>query len=160
WPWFLPISPPKTVRSIEYYEQAVGRKASPLPGENRSEKTIYIPDENTGRQKLEDQSMNVIGHNELLTGKFFEDFAKQGGPLSLVLNLLPGMNATGGLHDFWLNPGNPNKLDKGFINNYGTMLPAAMISIAEIVGNYTRGCEAQILTYYFNERERRRRFYD
>ena len=36
------------------------------------------------------------------------------------------VNATGGLHDYWFNvPGHP---DFNFVNNVGTMLPAAAIT--------------------------------
>jgi len=94
--------------------------------------------------------------NEFLTGHWLEDFGKQGSFISKALNLVPGVNATAGLHDYWLNPGNPNQLSKTFINNVGTMLPAAGISIAASIGNYTRGNEVMFMTmYHFDSHGRR-----
>lgn len=140
----------------EYYEKTVGRKASALPGENREGQTTYNPGPD-GRQAPQDVSMNVIGHNEPLTDDWVADFGKQGSGISKALNLVPGMNATAGLHDYWLNPGNPSQLPKTFINNYGTMLPAAGISVAASIGNFTRGNETMIMTMYHLDSQRRRR---
>jgi hypothetical protein len=108
-----------------------------LPGENREGQTTYEPDPNTGRQLPQDESMNVIGFNEPLTGNSLEDFGAQGGTLSKVLNVVPTMNATGGMHDYWFNDGNPNKLEFTTFNSVGMMLPAATVSISASIGNYT-----------------------
>ena len=144
----------------EYYEKAVGRKASALPGENREGQSTYNPDPNTGRQAPQDASMNIIGHNEPLTGDWVEDLGKQGSGISKALNLAPGGNSTAGLHDYWLNPGNPNQLPKTLINNVGTILPAAGISVAASIGNYTRGNGVMVMTMYYLDSQRRRRLRD
>ncbi|GEM_PF-2757776 len=58
--------------------------------------------------------------------------------LSRALNLVPGMNAVAGLHDYWLNPvTSPVKFN--FFNNVGTMVPAAAVSTAAIFGNAMQG---------------------
>jgi hypothetical protein len=81
-------------------------------------------------------NVNVTGRNEALSfdanGKsyFWVNLDKQGGFISNVMNTIPGINATGGLHDTWWNPrnGNPGSMfGFGFngATNWGTMLPAA-----------------------------------
>jgi RHS repeat-associated protein len=109
------------------YNSQVGYDANPLPGENR-DYTSYMPDDN-GRQPLDRIGMNVIGLNKELTGDFWEDFGKQGSLLSKTLNLIPGINATAGLHDYWFNSG----LEFTPLNNVGTMLPAAAMTYAALL---------------------------
>jgi hypothetical protein len=134
----------------DYYRNAVGRLANALPGEN-SAKNTYKSDF-LGRQKLEDMTKNVIGLNEPLTGKFFEDFLKQGGALSKALNVIPTMNATAGLHDRWFN--GPNRLVFTPFNNEGTMLPAAAISIGASIGRITQGHEMEIIDNLHSKEKR------
>jgi hypothetical protein len=74
------------------------------------------------------------------------NFFKQGGMLSRVLNVMPTMNATAGLHDYWLN--NPNGLSFTTVNNVGTMLPAAVISIGASIGNFTQVLQNDPMTLY------------
>jgi hypothetical protein len=125
-----------------YYEESTGYKASAAPGENRAVNT-FEPDEITGRQKPEDRGMNVTGLNEK------EGFFRQGGPLSEALNVVPGINATSGLHDYWFNQ--PNGPSFSMFNNIGTMIPAAAISLGAIFGNYMRDWMSNPMSYqYFN----------
>lgn len=49
----------------------------------------------------------MIGFNEPVSKDFWDAFAKQGGSLRKVLNVIPAMNATAGLHDYWCNKRNP-----------------------------------------------------
>ena len=119
------------------YDSMVGRNADPMPGENRPEQTTYRFDPDTGQQFPQDWPMNVVGKNEPLvkTGNtwsnFWANIDKQGGAVSKALNLVPGINATGALHDYWFNmPGHP---EFNAINNYGLMLPAAAITYSALV---------------------------
>ena len=96
--------------------------------------------------------MNVIGINEALSGNFSEDFFKQGGALSKALNVIPTMNSTAQLHDYWFNM-EPNGLDFTGFNNVVTMLPAAAISIGASIGRVTQGHELEIITnLHFREK--------
>ena len=129
--------------AADYYKKAVGRKANPLPGENRPGQTRYRPDQN-GQQLPADQSMGVIGLNREMDGSWL-DFFTQGGPLSKVLNIAPTMNATAALHDYWFNK--PNHLD--FTTwNVPTMLPAATISVGASIGNLTQGWQSNPMSLY------------
>ena len=136
-----------------YYEGEVGRKADATPGENKPGKTDYSFDAD-GRQLPDSQDQNVVGLNKPMSGDYWEDFTKQGGPISKALNAVPTVNATAGLHDYWFNK--PNALNFK-IWNVPTMLPAAGISIGAVFGNYTRGNEALIMTIYHLDDQRRRR---
>ena len=138
--------------SARYYRSAVGREASALPGENRSGQNTYEIYSETGQQILEDAALNVVGINEALTGEF-KDFFRQGGVLSKALNMLPTMNATAGLHDYWFNkPGGP---DFNLFTNVATMLPAAAISTGAVIGNYTQDWtdSPALYLYLVNPRE-------
>ena len=137
----------------EYYEDTVGRKADPLPGENKPGNTDYQFDQD-GRQYPDSHDQNVIGLNKPMSGDFWEDLPKQGGPVSKALNMVPTVNATAGLHDYWFNKPNPLNFK---IWNVPTMLPAAAISISASIGNLTRGNEAMIMSIYHMESQRRRR---
>lgn len=131
----------------DYYQRAVGRSANPLPGENR-DPSDYLRDPITGRQPDGTWDQNVIGLNEPLKGSWYApgNFFKQGGLLSRSLNLVPIMNATGGLHDYWFNSG---QLNWNPINNVGAMLPAAAISTGAVFGNLTQGWDSNpTLTFY------------
>jgi hypothetical protein len=120
--------------SASYYEDAVGRKANPRPGDNPEGGSFYRPNRETSRQPPESVPNNIIGFNNDLTGDFIKDFLTQGGPISRTLNVIPTMNATAALHDFWLN-----RLERlGQVtpfSNVGTMLPAAVIGVSASVGN-------------------------
>ncbi len=140
----------------EYYEKAVGRKADPLPDENKPGKTDYVFDSN-GEQYPDSHDQNVIGINKPLSGDFWDDLPRQGGPVSKALNLVPTMNATAGLHNHWFNIQNPLNFT---VWNVPTMLPAAGISIAASIGNFTRGNEAMIMTMYHLDSQRKRRLRD
>lgn len=94
----------------------------------------------------------VVGHNVSMRGKDFWRISKWGNQNGLVGqlgNATPGINATAHLHDKWVNvmsnSGTFNQL-----RNYGTMLPAAVISyggilagqgsplLTQMTANYTR----------------------
>ena len=137
--------------AARYYKDSVGRPANPLPGENRSGQTTYRPDPQSGQQFPQDKSMNVVGFNEPLTGDWVQDLGKQGSGISKVLNMVPTVNATAGLHDYWFNPGNSNRLAFTTFNNVGTMFLAAPISIAASIGNFTQGNESWIFTMYMTQ---------
>ena len=134
-----------------YYEETVGRKANPLPGENNVNKNNYDFDKETGQQFSNSHKQNVIGLNEPLSGDFLEDLPKQGAFVSKVLNIIPTMNATAGLHDYWFNK--PDSLNFT-IWNVPTMLPAAGISIAASIGNYTHGNETMVFQRLYLDRLR------
>lgn len=131
----------------DYYERSVGRPANPLPGENR-DPSDYLRDPITGRQPEGTWDQNVIGLNEPLNGSWYApgNFFKQGGLLSRALNVVPIMNATGGLHDYWFNSG---QLNWGPINNVGAMLPAATISTSAVLGNFTQGWDSNPAVMFY-----------
>jgi hypothetical protein len=133
--------------AADYYQRKTGYAATLSPGENRPGRTRYVPDPVTGQQRHEDRTINPVGFNEELTGNFWADLGKQGSPLSKFLNVVPFIRATAGLHDFWFNvPGHP---EQNFINNYGTMPAAAVISAGAVLGNFTQGWDSNpALTYY------------
>ncbi len=120
--------------AADYYERSVGRAASLRPGKNRPGQTTYDPDPKTGQQLPQDWDMNVVGNNDLTS------FCRQGSACSKALNLVPFIAPTAGLHDYWFNmPGHP---EQTFINNVGTMLPAAAISTGAVLGNLTQGWDS------------------
>lgn len=62
---------------------------------------------------------------------------KQGGALSVVLNQVPGVNATGYLHDTWWNKWATQGIHFNALTNYGTMLPAAAVTYGAILSDPT-----------------------
>ena len=122
----------------------MGRKANSLPGENREGQTSYDVDP-AGRQLPEDESLNVIGLNKSLTGDLVTDLFRQGSLLSKVLNIIPAMNSTAALHDYWFNSG---QLEFSAFNNVGTRLPAAAISTGASVGNLVQGWQSSPIVWY------------
>jgi RHS repeat-associated protein len=104
------------------YKEMVGRDINPGPGENRPGDPFYAPDADTGQQLPWDENRNVVGFNE---GNPDRAFA-QGGWGSRALNLVPGINATAGLHDYWFNM--PDHPEFTTFNNVATMLPAAAVT--------------------------------
>lgn len=62
-----------------------------------------------------------------------------------MLNAIPGINATAGLHDYWFNSG---QMQKSLITNYPSMLPAVAISYGAIVGNVTTGWQDNPMVWY------------
>ena len=71
---------------------------------------------------------------------------RQGGLLSKALNVIPAMNSTAALHDYWFNSG---QLEFSTFNNVGTMLPAAAISVSASVGNLIQGWQSSPIVWYF-----------
>lgn len=84
--------------------------------------------------------MNVVGDNDLTS------FCRQGSGCSQALNLIPGVNATAGLHDYWFNSG---EMQKSLLTNFPSMLPAAAISYGAIVGNLFQGWQANPMVWYY-----------
>jgi hypothetical protein len=113
----------------ETYQLLVGYAANAGPGENRSAAetgdATYNADPATGRLKVIDQGRNITGDNEL--GKF----CSQGSACSKAANQLPFINATAGLHDWLFNEKTNGNftLDKSTLNNWGTMLPSAVVAV-------------------------------
>lgn len=117
-----------------------------MPGQGlvRSDGT-YDPLED-GRIGATDIVRNVVGQNKALdlTGstwnQFWANLDKQGGFISSVVNYIPGINATGVLHDTWWNPvnGKPGSMfGFGFnaVTNWGTMLPAAAVAYGALLND-------------------------
>jgi len=128
------------IKASNYYKDQVGRRANALPGKNQANgKTQY---DSQGQQRPVSWKENIIGlrkpHTPASSWYSPRNFFKEGGMLSRALNLVPGMNAVAGLHDYWLNPvTSPVKFN--FFNNVGTMVPAAAVSTAAIFGNAMQG---------------------
>jgi hypothetical protein len=125
----------------EAYQSMVGYAANPGPGENRSGEgrndQTYKPD-GLGRQSPADQGMNVIGFND---PKKINSIGAQGGAISRVLNQVPFINATAGLHDYIFNS-NP---ELNFtLWNVPSMVPAAALSIPAALNNPTFSWIAQV----------------
>ena len=135
--------------AADYYKKSVGREANPFPGENREGQTRYDFNPETGRQFSDTESMNIIGFNEELTNDFMGNLGRQGGPVSKALNIVPTINATAGLHDYWFNM--PTHPEFTWYNNWGTMPAAAAISTAAVLGNITQGNEGLIITQSNNK---------
>ncbi|KXS32931.1 MAG: hypothetical protein AWT59_0940 [Candidatus Gallionella acididurans] len=111
------------------YRTMVGYSADLRPGDNRPGSDTgdatykYIDDPkspNFGQQKLADQGMNVAGFNKL------GSIGSQGGVISKVLNQVPFINATAGLHDYIFNA---NLLTQSTFNNIWTMGATALLTI-------------------------------
>jgi len=87
------------------YNNMVGYDVTAAPGENQPgndvDRQVYDPNKD-GRLALKDQHMNIIGLNKPFNNSIL-DLIKQGGTLSRALNMLPGINAIGGLDDYWQN---------------------------------------------------------
>ena len=109
---------------------AVGGPPDARPGEIREDQT-YTPDA-AGRQSPADARMDVIGINKNLeVNDFWGNLPKQGGPMRVTVNLVPGMNAFARLHDYWFNSGTVCCFT---YTNIPSMIPAIGITYAAIVG--------------------------
>jgi hypothetical protein len=84
---------------------------------------------NYGQQLPADQGMNVIGFNDPAK---IGSAGAQGNAISRVLNQVPFINATAGLHDYIFNS-NPNL--NFALWNVPTMVPAAALSIPAALNN-------------------------
>jgi hypothetical protein len=126
----------------EAYRYLMGYAANAGPGRNpaEGEDGTFVPrgssvdslDEDKifpklGQQQPQDQVRNVIGLNEPGTA------LSQGGTVSQFLNLIPGVNATAGAHDYIFN----SKMIESFtlFTNVSTMLPAAAFAIPASLNN-------------------------
>lgn len=104
------------------YMSSVGYKPDGLPGwnqENIGDDQTYKWDQLTGQQTASSRGMNVVGNNNLV------DFCRQGSMCSRALNVVPGINATAGFHDWIFNS---NNLNQTTFNNVWTMVPSAGLS--------------------------------
>lgn len=63
-----------------------------------------------------------------------KDFFTQGGPLSRAMNRIPGMNSLARTHDYWLRPQELGGLNFNPITNFGTMIPAGVVSYSANFG--------------------------
>jgi hypothetical protein len=130
------------------YANSAGRAANPMPGQGLpSADGTYTPNFSDGRVPENLVMTNLIGLNDrgnpaVFTGNAWTDFwanlGKQGGFPGTVINYIPGINATGVLHDTWWNPvnGQPGSMfGFGFnaVTNWGTMLPAAAITYGALL---------------------------
>ena len=121
--------------AADYYKRSTRYKADPLPGKN-DPPYHYEPTE-THHQPPSNYGKNVVGWNEELTGNFWKDFLRHDGFGSRALNLVPGINATAGLHDKWVNSLSASMgADYNQFVNFGTTLPSAAVSYSAIAGNY------------------------
>ena len=120
-----------TAEASQYYEEQVGQKADIRSGVNVEGDQTYDTDPVTGRQPEHTERWNVIGNNNTTS------LCHQGNTCSQVLNVVPGMNATARLHDYWFNK--PGAMPQTTWNNVWTMAPAAAISYAAVIGNVTQG---------------------
>ena len=120
-----------TSRTAFAYTNTVGYAANAGPGDNRNGAETgngtYLPDSN-GRQIPADQGMNVIGFNGTNSP------LAQGGPNSQLLNNIPFVNATAGLHD-WIFNASPALNGWFAVLNVPTMIPAALLSIPAAINN-------------------------
>ena len=64
---------------------------------------------------------------------FWANFNRQGGFLGNVLNEGPALTATGYYHDTLLNIWVEKGISFNLLTNYGTMLPAALITYASLL---------------------------
>ncbi|MEQ6341033.1 MAG: hypothetical protein M3A44_05110 [Gammaproteobacteria bacterium] len=110
------------------YEKAVNFGANPLPGENLPG-GAYSTVDAQGLPAVPPRT-NVFGKNVPLTGDFWTDFDKQGGFLSKIFNSIPTMNPIAAGHDQIFNKG---WLPFNTFTNYGTMLPAAVVTYGALL---------------------------
>ena len=124
----------------EFYISFTGRDPTFQRGENRND-SIDIPCGNAGSNCFEFDSKtgyvpelfgngNAIGLDKPLSGSFWNDFGKQSGPLSRMLNVVPGMNSLAIFHDTIFGP---NGIGFTVYSNVGTMLPAALINYGALL---------------------------
>jgi len=135
-----------TVEAAEFFQNKVGGRATLRPGENRTENSRFEFNEE-GQQFPEDRDMNVVGLNRQLGsdsgGKaFLLDSVTQSGPVSKVLNFIPGVNNLARVHDFFFNSG---ALGFNLATNLGTIPAAGAISFGAIIGQPLQGLSNQQL---------------
>ena len=107
------------------YQSVLGYSANAGPGFN-PENPVYTPDEITHQQPPNYQGANVIGVNNS------DALIPQGGLVSKILNYVPFINATAGVHDYIFNS---KLLDQTTFNNIATMVPSATVAIPAALGN-------------------------
>jgi len=130
------------------YADTAGRAANPMPGRVNPDGTIYEPNFSDGRipENILANNFDIVGQNKALsiTGNGWTDFwtnlDKQGGFIGRTLNYIPGINATGVLHDTWWNSvsGQPGSMFGFGFNagtNWGTMLPAAAVTYGTLLNS-------------------------
>jgi RHS repeat-associated protein len=115
-----------TVEAAGYFREQVGGEPTFRPGENRDE-PFYEYDPETGRQRVEDRTMNVFGNNDP------GHFCSQGTTCSKVGNALLG-NPVARVHDYWLNSRQAAGLNVTATYNIGTMAPAVGVAYAAVIG--------------------------
>jgi hypothetical protein len=113
------------VTASKYYKDKTGQIATTKPGAKLLNGK-YDPAFNGGRSPY---GVNVFGVNRLLTGNFWSDFFTQSGPLSNAANSIGG-NSIAVLHDYCMN-----NMSDNLGTSIGTMIPAAVITGAALLGN-------------------------
>ncbi|MCK4790984.1 MAG: hypothetical protein KAV87_45045, partial [Desulfobacteraceae bacterium] len=140
--------------SSDYYKRTVGWNADVSPGDSHYKddkgKCCEYPIGDQGHTPGPDTI--VVGKNKQLVGSFWRDIGKQGGFIGNALNVVPGINATGHLHDVWWNNWEKEGASFNFIANYGTMLPSSAISYGAVVGNLTQGWQNKPMAWNYISR--------
>jgi RHS repeat-associated protein len=103
------------------------------PGENRpgvapceqAGSSCYVMD--NGEIPRSFGNGNLWGLDRPLTGRFWDDFFVQSGPLSSVMDQVPSMQAVAMIHDIW----NPN-----WLTTVPLMFPAVGITWGALLNNY------------------------
>ena len=131
------------------YADTTGRAANPMPGQRLASPDGTYSALRDGRVPENLITTNLIGLNDpnnpaVFTGNAWSDLwanlGKQGGFPGTIVNYIPGINATGVLHDTWWNPvnGRPGTMfGFGFnaFTNWGTMLPAAAVTYGALLND-------------------------
>ncbi|MFZ5512600.1 MAG: RHS repeat-associated core domain-containing protein, partial [Pseudomonadota bacterium] len=121
----------------EGYRSFVGWAASPASGESRPavgvecqllQSNCYVPDERNQQIPRHFQNRNAVGLNNPLSG-IGDDVFRQSGPLSMVLNVIPGLNATAQFHDTLFTR---EVLPFNLFTNVATIPPAAVFTYTAI----------------------------
>lgn len=115
----------------ESYLAMVGYGPSAMPGKNL-DKGWY---DMYGYNLSSPEKAAVVGHNVKMNGKDWwrlSRWGNQNGLFGQLGNATPGINATAHLHDKWVNVMTDSGTF-GHLANYGTMLPAAVISYGGIL---------------------------
>lgn len=79
------------------------------------------------------ETPNVWGTNTALSGKFWNDFWKQGGPLSKVMDRVWGQHSLSRLHDYFqIRLGGISDFARNF-GNVPAMIPATAVNYVALL---------------------------
>jgi filamentous hemagglutinin len=122
----------------EGYQYFVGHAADPKPGVDR-EDPKFTPVQEGGFYRVPQVAVDGVlreGKNIGLNEACSSIVAIcHGTPISNSLNLLPGFNSFGTLHDNWMNYFEKQKMDNVFMN-IGTMPPALLLNYGSLLDQY------------------------